>query len=125
MLDEIREKYPQYKVGWLFDANDATKERLDYCISHRFDAIHPNHAYVTPEYVQYTHDHGVLVNVWTPDSEEDIRRMKDCGVDIVISNISYFSKSGYLKPVCPAHRKTGSKDTGFEQIKFAALAALC
>ena len=85
-MDEIREKYPQYKVGWLFDANDATKERLDYCISHRFDAIHPNHAYVTPEYVQYTHDHGVLVNVWTPDSEEDIRRMKDCGVDIVISN---------------------------------------
>ena len=61
------------QVGWLFDADDSDKKRLDYCIEHRFDAIHPNYIYVTPEYVQYAHDHGVHVNVWTPDSEEDIR----------------------------------------------------
>ena len=86
VLDEIKDKYPHYKVGWLFDADDSDKKRLDYCIEHRFDAIHPNYIYVTPGYVQYAHDHGVHVNVWTPDSEEDIRRMRDYGVDAIITN---------------------------------------
>lgn len=86
VLDEIKEKYPQYKVGWLFDTDDTDKKHLDYCIAHRFDAIHPNYIYVTPDYVRYAHKHGVLVNVWTPDSPEDIRRMKNCGVDGIITN---------------------------------------
>lgn len=86
LLDEIKQKYPQYQVGWLFDGDDAKLTRLNYCIAHRFDAIHPAHPYVTPEYVQYAHAHGVRVNVWTPDSEEDLLRMKECGVDMVITN---------------------------------------
>ncbi len=83
VLVEIKEKFPQYKVGWL---TDGKMERLDYCIEHHFEAVHPYYEEITPEYVKYAHDHGILVNVWTVDKEEDIRRMKDCGVDIVISN---------------------------------------
>lgn len=86
VLDEIKEKYPQYQVGWLFDADDSDKKRLNYGIEHHFDAIHPNYIYVTPEYVRYAHDKGVRVNVWTPDSEGDIRRMRACGVDAIITN---------------------------------------
>lgn len=83
VLDEIKQKYPQYKVGWL---TDGKMERLDYCIEHHFDAVHPYFPEITPEYVKYAHDHNILVNVWTVDEAEDIRRMKECGVDVVISN---------------------------------------
>lgn len=61
-------------------------ENLEYCIEHHLRRVHPYYEETTPEYVKYAHDHNIMVNVWTVDNENDIQRMKDCGVDIVISN---------------------------------------
>ncbi|MEG2597598.1 MAG: glycerophosphodiester phosphodiesterase, partial [Oscillospiraceae bacterium] len=79
----IKEKYPQYKVGYLTDADPC---RIDFCIENHFDAIHPYFPAITPEFVKKCHDNNILVNVWTVDEEEDIKRMKDYDVDVVISN---------------------------------------
>lgn len=39
-----------------------------------------------PEWVAEAHELGMLVNVWTVDKEEDIRRMLELGVDQVTTN---------------------------------------
>jgi glycerophosphoryl diester phosphodiesterase len=41
---------------------------------------------VSPRFVRYAHLAGLRVQVWTVDTEPDIRRLLDWGVDAVISN---------------------------------------
>jgi glycerophosphoryl diester phosphodiesterase len=39
-----------------------------------------------PEYVDRAHKHGHQVHVWTVNAEEDLRRCREIGVDVVISD---------------------------------------
>ena len=39
-----------------------------------------------PEWIKEAHDLGMIVNVWTVNKEEDIRRMLDLGVDHITTN---------------------------------------
>ena len=39
-----------------------------------------------PEWVKEAHDLGMSVNVWTVNSEEDMRRLADLGVDCITTN---------------------------------------
>jgi len=39
-----------------------------------------------PEYVDRAHKHGHQVHVWTVNAEEDVRRCREIGVDVVISD---------------------------------------
>src|SRR5215831_7929652 len=41
---------------------------------------------VSPRFVRYAHDTGLLVKVWTVDEEADMRRLLDWGVDAIISD---------------------------------------
>lgn len=49
-------------------------------------ALHPHHAFVTPEAVELAHGAGLAVNVWTCDDPERIRWLADIGVDAVVTN---------------------------------------
>ena len=42
--------------------------------------------YKHPEWVKEAHDLGMSVNVWTVDGADDIRRMRDLGVDQITTN---------------------------------------
>lgn len=59
--------------GWL-------GKRYDY------HALHPYHQDVKPGLVRRLHQAGKQVNVWTVDNAEDLQRMRDLQVDIVICN---------------------------------------
>lgn len=50
------------------------------------DDLNPYHRDVTPKLVQSRHQLGQNVNVWTVDAPEDLRRMQECGVDMIICN---------------------------------------
>lgn len=50
------------------------------------DDLNPYHRDVTPKLVQSRHQLGQKVNVWTVDAPEDLRRMQECGVDMIICN---------------------------------------
>ena len=39
-----------------------------------------------PEWVKEAHDLGMSVNVWTVDNPEDIRAMRDLGVDQITTD---------------------------------------
>lgn len=39
-----------------------------------------------PDWVKEAHDKGLEVNVWTVDSEEDMRFFIDMGVDYITTN---------------------------------------
>jgi glycerophosphoryl diester phosphodiesterase len=42
--------------------------------------------YATPEIVDEAHRCGLLINVWTVDQEEDIKRMLELGAVRITSN---------------------------------------
>lgn len=50
------------------------------------DDLNPYHRDVTGRLVQSRHAQGQKVNVWTVDAPADLRRMQDCGVDMIICN---------------------------------------
>ncbi len=41
---------------------------------------------VTPRFVEAAHNRNVRVDVWTIDDEEEMRRLLDLGVDVVMTN---------------------------------------
>ncbi|MEX0312784.1 MAG: glycerophosphodiester phosphodiesterase [Allomuricauda sp.] len=49
-------------------------------------AINPNYKTLTQENVDRIHDEGLKIYTWTVNEPEDIQKMKDFGVDGIISN---------------------------------------
>lgn len=84
-LHQIKEKYPQYKVGVLY-SSPFEPDMVAYCKKYKFDALHPKLSLVDKSFVQNSHKNGLQVNTWTVDKEKDIRKMLELGVDSIITN---------------------------------------
>ena len=80
----LREKNPTATAQFLTET--ATEQELAFMIENRFDADLFDGC-VTKEKVEKLHAHGLKVNVWTVDSIEQARKMRDCGVEFITSNI--------------------------------------
>jgi glycerophosphoryl diester phosphodiesterase len=80
----LRQKYPTASAQFL--VCDATDEELQFMIDHRLDADICDYG-VTKEKVDKLHKAGLKVNVWTVDAIENAERVRDCGVDMITSNI--------------------------------------
>lgn len=50
-------------------------------------AVHPPHEQATPGRVRRWHGEGFVVNAWTVDDPEEMRRLDEAGVDGVITNL--------------------------------------
>jgi len=85
-LRDLKQKYPEYKVGILYGDLPLGIDLIPYCIENHFDAIHPNFKNLKKETVQKCHQNGIAVNIWTADSRADIEKMVKMGVDSVITN---------------------------------------
>jgi len=51
-----------------------------------FRAVHPFVSFVTADLVERAHDAGLAVNVWTVNSDDDLRAMVALEVDAVITD---------------------------------------
>ncbi len=57
-----------------------------YCVNVGADALHPHHCAVNNEMVKAAHEKCKKVHVYTVNEEDDIRKMVDMKVDMIISN---------------------------------------
>ncbi len=86
-LLQARAKNPSIRRGLLAMPGLAGSPYRGF-LGKRFDytALHPYHGDVRPSLVRRMHQKGKDVNVWTVDKTEDLLRMRDCQVDMVICN---------------------------------------
>jgi glycerophosphoryl diester phosphodiesterase len=90
ILRAMRKHAPDIPRGFLIDGDTSALLRHDFALRYLIGPYHARHPYLQdtdPNYVSWAHDHGYRVNVWTVNEKDDIRRMIDIGVDMIISDV--------------------------------------
>ena len=64
----------------------ASEEIIKECLDNNFD-LDIRSDLVTKELVDRFHEKGLIVNCWTVDSVDELKRVTKCGVDMVTSNV--------------------------------------
>jgi glycerophosphoryl diester phosphodiesterase len=64
---------------------------LEFLLRPSYDALqvpakYGGHEVVTPRFVEAAHYRGVRVDVWTIDDPEEMRRLLDLGVNVIMTN---------------------------------------
>lgn len=86
-LNMIHEKYPRVKTSYLvFKTNKKTAEGYIAELGFKPDVFSPHFSLLTPELVKAFHEKNVLVIPWTPNTVEEIQKLKDMGVDGTITD---------------------------------------
>lgn len=85
-LRNLREIDPKASMGVLY--SNELVEPWNYAKYLGARALHPAYDLVLryPGYVECAHADNLLVNVWTVDTSNDIRRLMELGVDVIITN---------------------------------------
>ena len=83
-LIRLRKRYPNVKAQFLLSVWDD--KHMDSLIKYNLD-LDIKHTAVTAELCQKIHDAGKIINCWTVDTVEDGKRVIDCGIDYITSNI--------------------------------------
>jgi len=83
----IHEKYPKIKTSFLVDKNNkkSPEEYIEELGFHP-DIFSPEFSLVTRDLVNGFHKKNIKIIPWTPDTPEDIQRLKDMGVDGLITD---------------------------------------
>lgn len=89
-LLELKKINSNLKLALLIppEINSADK-LIKYChkaIDNNFYAVHPYFSSINKEFVKFIHDYDMLVNVWTVNSESDIKKVLLMHVDGIISD---------------------------------------
>ena len=72
-------KYGFLVDGWIIDAGA-------YCNKHGVPCYHPGRGNCTPELVKDMKDHGLEINTWTVNREDEVRNLYALGIDGIIGN---------------------------------------
>lgn len=86
-MRKMKSLLPSARVAFLYA--DGILDAAEYARQNGAFAIHPslkNMEYPDVDVVRECHGRNVRVHVWTVNEEPDIERMKDIGVDAVITN---------------------------------------
>lgn len=83
-LVELRKVYPQADAQFLVE--EATDEEIQFMCDHHLDAD-LYWEIVSENLVERLHKAGIKINCWTVDDVESARKIKDCGVEFITSNI--------------------------------------
>ena len=85
LLGIIKKQHPDLRCGYLCWGENVAVS-VEKAVSLHLDAIHPDWENTTKEIVDHAHKEGLIVNAWTCNSEEEIRKMLDIGCDGIITN---------------------------------------
>ncbi len=84
-LIRFRKIAPEVAIGFLHMAA-AAMPTADVMADQPYEAFHPYYQDVTPKLVAQTHAAGRVVNTWTVNDPADALRLRDWGVDCVITD---------------------------------------
>lgn len=85
-LKRVQKLDPEMKIGMLFQ--DRILEPWKYAANSGLDvySLHQRYTFVDEEFVRKSHESGYKVYPWTVDSEYDLKRLFDYGVDGAFTN---------------------------------------
>lgn len=84
-LIRFRQIAPEIAIGFLHMAS-AGMPTAEVMARHAYEAFHPYYQDITPELVAQTHAAGRVLNTWTVNDPDDALRLRDWGVDCVITD---------------------------------------
>lgn len=82
-IDCLMANHPEIRLQ--FQADTKWKERFEWSCSRKLD-VQIRADLVDADCVRRYHDAGVKVNVWTVNTPEEYVRLKDCGVDYIVTD---------------------------------------
>ncbi|TNE45070.1 MAG: hypothetical protein EP343_27760 [Deltaproteobacteria bacterium] len=86
-LGRFAKLLPSIRRGLIYSEDTAIYlRRLWFARLAKPDALHPNHTMVTPAYMRWAEAKGLPVHVWTVNRREDMRRMLELGVQMIITD---------------------------------------
>jgi len=89
VISFIHRRYPDIHVQQLVGEGDTTiGEWAQWCIDQGVD-MDVQHTMLTREVLDQMHQAGLKVNVWTVDGEDDVKRLKQWGVDYITTNARF------------------------------------
>lgn len=81
---KCKEMAPDIKGGFLVDT--CVENAGVYAKECEVEYYHPNLKYLTEEHVKNCTQNGIGINVWTVNEVEDLRKMKEWGIQVSITN---------------------------------------
>jgi glycerophosphoryl diester phosphodiesterase len=86
-IRRVRKLNPNIALGFLYARPEpAWLPRVLGWLGIAHQAVHPHFGMVNARYVEHAIRLGKQINVWTVNDETDMRRMRDLGVDGIITN---------------------------------------
>lgn len=89
-LIRLRKRYPKVQAQYLLKEWDD--KQMDNLVKYDL-GLDIKHTAVTADLCGKIHDAGKVINCWTVDTVEDGRRVLECGVDFITTNILEASNS--------------------------------
>ena len=91
ILLEAKKLDKNCQTGFLYAPNSPTLlqmawKQLTFCKEIGVDAVHPHFLFVNKSFVERAHKMGLKVNPWTVNSEKQIDKMIELGVDGIITD---------------------------------------
>ncbi|HLD27941.1 MAG TPA: glycerophosphodiester phosphodiesterase [Patescibacteria group bacterium] len=104
LLRRLKQQLPQVKAAWLFRANDGWLKELVWVVMmmaiypftvgyilrkmkcHEVEAVNIHHLLVSKRLIDKIHQYNKMVIAWTVDNPAKIKKLKQWGIDGIISN---------------------------------------
>lgn len=85
-LEGARAAAPEVRRAYIYASYEGIDDLVARARQLALWALHPAHAYVTPELVRAAHAAGLVVNTWTANEPDDIAALVALGVDGIASD---------------------------------------
>jgi glycerophosphoryl diester phosphodiesterase len=83
-LQRLRQILPEVPIGYLYAPDWMFWPEVMDTIPH--EARHPHFSVIDSAYMKAAREHGWRVNTWTVNDPEEARRLRDLGVDAIITD---------------------------------------
>lgn len=95
-LDNLKNNYPEIRTGFLYRMPYGQEKKLLGAVACGADTILPHFHSIDEDLVESAHGIGLKVYAWTVNSVEDFQRLRDWGVDGVVTD-RYLELEQYVK----------------------------